>query len=256
MPRIAIVTGSDSGIGRATAVALAAAGCDVGVTWHRDERGAKETAAEIESHGRRSSVRRSDVSSIADAVAMVDEFVQALGGLDVFVNNAGTGHSTPALEVDEEEWRRVVETDLTGAFFAAQAAARRMVDQGRGGRIVNVTSVHEHVPLKESVAYTAAKHGLGGVTKVMALELAEHGITVNSVAPGEISTPMTGQPDTDPHTQERPGVPIGRPGDAREIAAAIAYLCSPDASYTTGASFVVDGGMLLMAAMANQLAMD
>ena len=256
MPRIAIVTGSDSGIGRATAVALAAAGCDVGVTWHRDEQGAKETAAEIESHGRRSYVRRSDVSSMADTVAMVDEFVQALGGLDVFVNNAGTGHSTPALEVDEEEWRRVVETDLTGAFFAAQAAARRMVDQGRGGRIVNVTSVHEHVPLKESVAYTAAKHGLGGVTKVMALELAEHGITVNSVAPGEISTPMTGQPDTDPHTQERPGVPIGRPGDAREIAAAIAYLCSPDASYTTGASFVVDGGMLLMAAMANQLAMD
>jgi NAD(P)-dependent dehydrogenase (short-subunit alcohol dehydrogenase family) len=256
LARVAIVTGSDSGIGRATAVALAATGCDVGVTWHRDEQGAKETAGEIESHGRRSHVRRSDVSSIADAVAMVDELAQALGGLDVFVNNAGTGHSTPALEVDEEEWRRVVETDLTGAFFAAQAAARRMVDQGRGGRIVNVTSVHEHVPLKESVAYTAAKHGLGGVTKVMALELAEHGITVNSVAPGEISTPMTGQPDTDPHTQERPGVPIGRPGDAREIAAAITYLCSPDASYTTGASFVVDGGMLLMAAMANQLAMD
>src|SRR5881227_3310587 len=137
---------------------------------------------------------------------MVDELAGALGGLDVFVNNAGTGHSTPALEVDEDEWRRVVETDLTGAFFAAQAAARRMVAQGRGGRIVNVTSVHEHVPLEGSVAYTAAKHGLGGVTKAMALELAQHGITVNSVAPGEISTPMTGQPDTDPHTQQRPGV--------------------------------------------------
>ncbi|HEY3019759.1 MAG TPA: SDR family oxidoreductase [Solirubrobacteraceae bacterium] len=254
MPRIAIVTGSDSGIGRATAVRLAQEGCDVGVTWHRDERGARETAEEVASHGRRAEVRRTDVSSVDDAIALVDELAGALGGLDVFVNNAGTGHSTPVLELDLEHWRRVVDTDLTGAFFAAQAAARRMAAQGRGGRIVNVTSVHEHVPLKGSVAYTAAKHGLGGVTKVMALELAEHGITVNSVAPGEISTPMTGQPDTDPHTQKRPGVPAGRPGDAREIAAAIAYLCSPDASYTTGASFVVDGGMLLMAAMANQLA--
>ena len=131
-----------------------------------------------------------------------------------------------------------------------------MVAGGRGGRIVNVTSVHEHVPLNGSVAYTAAKHGLGGVTKSMALELAGHGITVNSVAPGEIATPMTGQPDGDPHAEDRPGVPAGRPGDAREIAAAIAYLCSPDASYTTGASFVIDGGMLLMAAMANQLATD
>jgi NAD(P)-dependent dehydrogenase (short-subunit alcohol dehydrogenase family) len=256
MARVAVVTGSDSGIGRATAAALAASGCDVGVTWHRDEQGARESAAEVESHGRRSHVRRSDVSDVADAAAMVEEFADALGGLDVFVNNAGTGHSTPVLEVGLDEWRRVVETDLTGAFFAAQAAAKIMIAGGRGGRIVNVTSVHEHVPLNGSVAYTAAKHALGGVTKSMALELAEHGITVNSVAPGEISTPMTGQPDTDPHTEERPGVPAQRPGDAREIAAAIAYLCSPDAGYTTGASFVIDGGMLLMAAMANQLAMQ
>src|SRR5436305_7784869 len=190
MPRIAIVTGSDSGIGRATAVALAAAGCDVGVTWHRDEQGAKETAAEIDSHGRRSYVRRSDVSSIADTVAMVDEFVQALGGLDVFVNNAGTGHSTPALEVDEEEWRRVVETDLTGAFFAAQAAARRMVSQGRGGRIVNVTSVHGHLPLGGSGAYPPAQHRLGRGNKGIAPQPARHGLTVNSVAPRQIPTPM------------------------------------------------------------------
>jgi NAD(P)-dependent dehydrogenase (short-subunit alcohol dehydrogenase family) len=254
MPRIAVVTGSDSGIGRATAVRLAQDGCDVGITWHRDEQGANETAEEVRSHGRRAEVRHLDVSSTADAARTVRELAEALGGLDVFVNNAGTGHSTPVLEVDEQTFRHVVDTDLTGAFFAAQQAAKMMVAQGRGGRIVNVTSVHEHVPLKESLAYTAAKHGLGGVTKVMALELAEHGITVNSVAPGEIATPMTGQPDGDPHSEDRPGVPAGRPGDAREIAAAIAYLASPDASYTTGASFVIDGGMLLMAAMANQLA--
>src|SRR4051812_11858577 len=250
----AIVTGSDSGIGRATAVRLAQDGFDVGITWHRDEAGANETAEEARAQGRTAVVRRSDVSNVGDAIAMVEELTRELGGLDAFVNNAGTGHSTPVLEVTLEEWRTVTETDLTGAFFAAQAAAKQMVAQGRGGRIVNVTSVHEHVPLEGSVAYTAAKHGLGGVTKVMALELAEHGITVNSVAPGEIATPMTGQPDGDPHAEERPGIPAGRPGDAREIAAGIAFLCSPGASYTTGASFVIDGGMLLMAAMANQLA--
>jgi NAD(P)-dependent dehydrogenase (short-subunit alcohol dehydrogenase family) len=256
MTRFAIVTGSDSGIGRATAVRLAQDGCDVGITWHRDEDGANETADEVRSHGRNAVVRRSDTSSVEDAIRMVDELAEQLGGLDIFVNNAGTGHRTPVLDITLEEWRRVTETDLTGAFFAAQAAAKRMVDQGRGGRIINTTSVHEHVPLKGSVAYTAAKHGLGGVTKVMALELAVHGITVNSVAPGEIATPMTGQPNGNPHDEERPGIPAQRPGDAREIAAAIAYLASPEASYTTGATFVIDGGMLLMAAMANQLAQD
>src|SRR3954451_9772107 len=143
MSRVAIVTGSDSGIGRATAVRLATEGCDVGVTWHRDARGAEETAEEVRSHGRTAIIRRSDVSDPADAQQMVAELAGQLGGLDVFVNNAGTGHTTPALEVGLEEWRTVIDTDLIGAFFAAQAAAKIMVGQGRGGRIVNVTSVHE-----------------------------------------------------------------------------------------------------------------
>ena len=127
-----------------------------------------------------------------------------------------------------------------------------MVRAGNGGRIVNVTSVHEHVPLPGSSAYCAAKGGLGLLTKVMALELAEHGITVNAVAPGEIATPMTGAHEEDPRALERPGIPAGRPGDAREIAYAIAFLASPEASYVTGESFVIDGGLLLMAAVRNQ----
>lgn len=201
--------------------------------------------------GRRVELRQIDLTQVADGARVVGELADALGGVDVLVNNAGTGSSAPFLEVSLDEWRRVLDVDLTAAFCAAQQAARRMVNAGHGGRIINVTSVHEHVPLPGSAAYCAAKGGLGLLTKVMALELAEHGITVNAVAPGEIATPMTGQHEEDPRTTDRPGIPAGRPGDAREIGAAIAFLASPEASYVTGESFVVDGGLTLMAAVRN-----
>jgi NAD(P)-dependent dehydrogenase (short-subunit alcohol dehydrogenase family) len=249
---VAIVTGGNSGIGRACAVALAARGFDLGIVWHSEEERARDAVSECESHGVRASARRADLEQLPGADAVVDDLAEELGGLDALVNNAGAGHSTPFLDTDLETFRRVVELDLVAPFLCAQRAARRMVDAGRGGRIVNVTSVHEHVPLEGSSAYVAAKHGLGGLTKVMALELAEHGITVNAVAPGEIATRMTGQEDEDPHGEDRPGIPAGRPGDAREIGAVVAFLCSPEASYVTGESVVVDGGLLLMAAVANQ----
>ena len=250
--RVAIVTGSDSGIGKATAVALAEAGYDVGVTWHTDEAGAKGTVEEVVARERRAELRRRDLTDLPGVAGVVDELADALGGLDVLVNNAGTGVTEPFLEMELDSWSHVLDVDLTGQMLCAQRAARRMVEAGRGGRIVNVTSIHEHVPLRGSAAYCAAKGGLGLLTKVMALELAEHGILVNAVAPGEISTPMTGQHHVDPRSEDRPGIPLGRPGHSREVAAAIVHLAGPEASYTTGASFVVDGGLLLMAAVANQ----
>ena len=243
MTRTAIVTASDSGIGKATAVALAQAGFDVGVTWHHDEAGAQDTAEEVRAAGRRAEVRRLDLEQLPGAVDVVDELADALGGtLWAFVSNAGGGGGGPLLDLPYEEWRTRMRVNLDGAFLGIQRAARRMVDAGAGGRIVAVTSVHEHQPRVGATDYVAAKHGLGGLVKNAALELGQHGITVNAVAPGEIATPLTGNEDVDPATQRRPGVPLGRVGDAREMAAVIAFLCSDAASYITGSSYVADGG--------------
>ncbi|MFH8487748.1 SDR family oxidoreductase [Streptomyces longisporoflavus] len=244
--KVAVITGADSGIGRATAVRLAAAGMDIGITWHSDQEGAESTAAEVRRHGRRAAIARMDLSEPPDAAKVLDELAERLGRLDILVNNAGTGTATPFLELELDDVRQVLDVDLVGPFVCGQHAARRMIRQGDGGRIVNVTSVHEHQPRVGAAPYCAAKGGLGLLTQVMALELAEHDITVNSVAPGEIATPMTGQEDTDVHKTDRPGIPLGRPGDAREVASVIAFLAGPDSSYVTGASWVVDGGMVRM----------
>lgn len=245
-PQTAIITGSDSGIGRATAVALASAGMDIGITWLSDENGAHATADEVRSLGRNAVVRRFDAADAPACADAIERLIDELGGVDVFVNNAGTGDNAPFLDMTYDAWRHTVATDLDGAFVAIQCAAKHMVAAERGGRIIAITSVHEHQPRVGSSAYDAAKHGLGGLIKTIALELGEYGITANAVAPGEIATPMTGQTDEDPHETDRPGVPLGRPGDAREIAAVVEFLASSASSYVTGASWVVDGGMLQM----------
>ncbi|HET6560816.1 MAG TPA: SDR family oxidoreductase [Marmoricola sp.] len=245
--RLAIVTGADSGIGKAAAELLATEGFDVGITFHTDEAGAEDTRQAVEQRGQRCFVTRQELASPSTA-DVVDELADQLGGLGVLVNNAGTGHSDPLLELSYETWREVLATDLDGPFLCAQRAARRMVEHGQGGRIVNVTSVHEHVPRMGAGAYCTAKAGLGMLTKMLALELGRDGILVCSVAPGEISTPMTGMGEEEAYDERRPGNPVGRPGHVNEVASVIAFLASPRSSYLTGASITVDGGLTLMAA--------
>lgn len=249
-PRKAIVTGSDSGIGRATAVELARAGMDIGITWHSDRNGAEHTAEQVRAEGQQAFIRQLDTSDVPRCKTTIDELIQDLGGVDVFVNNAGAGDGQSFLELDSETWMQTLDINLNGAFVCIQAAARHMVKEGRGGRIIAVTSVHETQPKVHSASYVAAKHGLGGLMKTIALELAHFGITANSVAPGAISTPMNGQEGDDPEPKAHPGIPLGRSGRAVEIAAVVGFLASPAASYVTGASWAVDGGMLQMGPMA------
>jgi len=257
MARVAIITGSDSGIGKASAVRLARDGFDVGVTWHGDREGGEGAVREIEALGQRAALSELDVTDFRAAPDTIEALAGELGGLDVFVNNAGGGETYPFLEFPLDAWQRVLDLNLTGAFACGQRAARIMVAAGTVGRIVNITSVHEHIPLGEQAAYCAAKGGLGLLTKAMALELGEHGITVNSIAPGEIATPLTGAADEDPSEHpsehERPALPAGRPGNAHEIAELVAWLAHPDSRYATGASFVVDGGLMLTAGEYNRM---
>ncbi|WP_435947657.1 SDR family oxidoreductase [Dryocola sp. BD586] len=243
--KVVIVTASDSGIGQKCALMLAEQGYDVGITWHSDEQGAQETARQVRGLGRRAETVQLDLGQLPDGAAGIDELISRFGRVDALVNNAGAMSKSSFLDVTLDEWRKLFTVDVDGAFLCSQKAAKAMVRQGSGGKIVNITSVHEHTPLPEACAYTAAKHALGGLTKSMALELVQHNILVNAVAPGAIATPMNDMQEGEGKNVALPEVPLGRFGETEEIASLVAWLCSDSASYTTGQSFIVDGGFML-----------
>lgn len=248
MPKTGIVTGVNTGIGKATAIALAEHGFDLGMTWLGDELSAQMTALSVEAAGRRAFLEELDLSDSIRSSTAISSLADRLGGLDVMVNNAGGGHMRPFLQLTLDEWDYALRVNLTGAFICGQAAARRMIASKTRGRIVNITSIQAHVPHTGSAAYCAAKAGLSLLTKTMALELGPYGITVNEVAPGEIATALTGMEGVDPATVPRPHLPLRRPGHPREVADLVVWLLLSESNYATGSSFVIDGGCILTAA--------
>lgn len=245
--KIALVTGSDSGIGRATAMTFAREGADVAVHYNTDKRGAEQAAEAIRHHGRRAEVFQADFSTPASAEQLVAEVIERLGGLDILVNNAGKGEGADSsLDIDTETFINVLNVDLVVPFILAREAAKHMVEKGSGS-IINVTSVHEAIPKEGGSAYCGAKGGLKMVTKVMALELAPKGIRVNTIAPGMIATPMTASTlhDQEAAEQSEAQIPMGRAGEQQEIADIALFLASDESSYVTGASYFADGGLTL-----------
>ena len=240
--KCAFVTGAQQGIGRATAVALARAGADVGVNYLDDADAGGAVLREIEALGRRGVVVQGDVSTPSQAEAMTVSVARQLGGLDVLVNNAGVFPRVPFLEMKEGDYDLVLDVNLKGTFFCAQAAARLMVHGGRKGAIVNLSSqAVRGAPL--GVHYSASKSGVIGMTRAMALELAPHGIRVNAVAPGLTDTaqPRYGHSEESLATLAR-AVPIGRMAHPGEIAEVIVFLASDDARYITGQVLNANGG--------------
>lgn len=246
--RTAVVTGSSSGIGLATAVELAREGWRV-VLNSRDAGRARDAANEVLAHVPRATAvgLGADVSDPDQAAGLVDAAHELMGRVDLLVNNAGQPHVAPSAQLSVHDWRRMLDTDLSGPFWCAQAAARHMIADGSGGVIVNVSSIFGHVGNTQRAAYVASKHGLLGLTKALAVEWAPHSIRVVSVDPAYIATPLVvaaqaaGGFDDDDLRRRTPMARIGTPD---EVARAIAWISSPAASYVTGSSLVVDGGWL------------
>lgn len=242
----AVVTGSDQGIGQAIALRLAEEGADVVINYRKNQEGAEETRAKIAGMGRRTQVIQADVSKIEEGRRLVSQSVEALGGLDILVNNAGIEKRAPFVDVTPEDYEAVVDVNMNGPFWIAQAFARHCRDAKHGGRIINISSVHEELPFPHFTAYCMAKGGLKMMMRNIAIELAELGITVNNIAPGAIETPINKKLLSDPKLLEPllANIPLHRMGKPEDVAGVAAFLASSDADYITGTTTVIDGGLL------------
>jgi 2-deoxy-D-gluconate 3-dehydrogenase len=241
--KLALVVGGSRGIGEATALALGRAGADLALT-SRDLERLESPAARIRAIGREVSTHVADVRHVDSLREMVAEVVAQRGGIDICVYNAGTNVAKTALEVTEDDWDLVTETNLKGCFFALQAVGQSMIERGTRGRIVNIASTFAVGGYPKRVIYAASKHGLIGITKVLAIEWAGHGITVNAVAPTAINTQMNAAlfADDEWRREVLARIPVGRFAEPRDVAHAVVYLASPAAEMVTGHTLLVDGG--------------
>jgi glucose 1-dehydrogenase len=245
--RHAIITGSSSGIGRSCAIRFAQEGADVCVNYYSDKEAdaAREVVSQVKAAGRRGIAVRADVGSEDDVKRMVGAAGDAFGTVNVLVNNAGIENQVPTMEMPLEHWERVLRTNLTGAFLCMREVGALMKDSG--GAIINISSVHQFIPWPGFAHYCASKGGMKLLTETAAREWAPHGIRVLNVAPGAIATPINEFVLNDPEAEHaiEEEIPLGRFGKPEEVAALVAWAASDEASYITGATLVVDGGMAL-----------
>ncbi len=244
--KVAIITGAATGIGQALATAFAGEGAAVAVDYVGPSGASDQTLKQIKAAGGRGIAVAADVSNPSQVAALIDETVRAFGRLDVLVNNAGIEFKHPFLEFPLEQFQKIVAVNLQGPFLCAQAAARQMVQQGAGGRIINISSVHEDLPMPTNAPYCATKGALRMLMRTLAVELAPHKITVNNIGPGAIYTPIDADVEANPAMEAAlmAEIPLGRWGHPREVANLAVFLASDEAGYITGSTYFIDGGML------------
>ncbi|HZW11965.1 MAG TPA: SDR family oxidoreductase [Noviherbaspirillum sp.] len=245
---LAVVTGSDSGIGQATAIAFAREGADVVITYFHDRQGADHTAREVEAAGRKAAVFRLDQRESANVAALFRDVKAQLGIPTILVNNSGIDAIGKAVsDMSDEDWDNGIRTNLYGPFYCCREFIRGIAGTGRHGSIINITSVHQEIPRAGASAYDASKGGLRNLTTTLALELAEKNINVNNIAPGMVLTPMNQQAIDDPEAlrQQVQSIPMKRAAKPEEIAHVAVFLVSELARYIHGTTIVVDGALML-----------
>jgi glucose 1-dehydrogenase len=245
--KVAIVTGSATGIGEAIVQRFAREGAAVTIDYVQgQDQQANDVCAAIGKKGGKALAVEASVSDAGDVQKLIDQTVQAFGKLDIFVNNAGIEKKVPFVDIPLDLWEKTIAVDLTGPFLCAQAAARQMVKQGGNGRIINISSVHEDIPMPTNAAYCAAKGGLRMLMRTICVELAPHKITVNNIGPGAIDTPMDAPLKQHPEEMHEllSEIPLGRMGQPDEVAGLAVFLASDEAAYVTGSTYFIDGGML------------
>ena len=242
---VALITGSSKGIGRGIAERFAREGADVVINYNSDPKGAEEAVREAESHGVRAAAIQADLGTVAGVRSLVAQSIERMGRLDVLVNNAGVEKHAPFWDVTEADYDKVLNVNLKGVFFTTQAFVAHLRATGRGGRVVNISSVHEELPFPNFAAYCASKGGLKMLTRNLAVELGSLEITINSIAPGAIATPINTALLNDPAKLRSltKQIPLGRLGQPEDVAGLAVFLASDEARYVTGATYVVDGGL-------------
>jgi len=247
--KVALVTGAATGMGQAIAVRFAQEGAAVVIDYIGTPDVARATEQQIASFGGRAIAIAGDVSQPAQVQALIDGALKAFGRLDIVVNNAGIEKKTAFVDYPFDEVRKIIDVNLLGPFLVAQAGARQMIKQGQGGRIINISSVHEDLPMPLNTPYSISKGGLRMLARTIAVELAKDRITVNNIGPGAVYTPIDADIEAKPEVEKAllGAIPLGRWGKPEEIAGLAAYLASDEAAYVTGSTYFIDGGMLCQA---------